>query len=152
MRLKRQREPEIDPEKADDNAALSAEVFVRLEEAMERYRDLATRREAGASAAELRPEALETARRIAYAIRGCWEGMINMGLLGDSLPTRLSPSPALRVLARLGYALVAIAEDDPLPDTLLSRAELEGLFAKHGIEEWVRWHRELGPMLEAEGA
>jgi hypothetical protein len=149
MRLRRRREPEIVPEHADEDSALIAEIFVTLEAAIERYADLDARREAGECADELAPEALEMARRIGFAIRGCWEGMINLGLLGDMLPDRLSPVPALGVLARLGYALVAMAEEDPLPDTLLSPTELDGLFAKHEIEDWVQWCRELRSQLEA---
>ncbi|MDQ6775095.1 MAG: hypothetical protein M3071_02495 [Actinomycetota bacterium] len=151
MKLKRRREPEIAPANLDENSLVIATVFVTLDESMERYADLNARREAGESADELRPEALETARKIGLVIRASWEGMLNSGLLGDSLPAHLSPDGALRVLARLGYALVALAEPDPLPDTLLSPAELDGLFAKHEIEDWVRWFRELRPRLEAEG-
>jgi hypothetical protein len=152
MRLKRRREPELDRDEeeiADRNSALIAEVFVVLDQAMEVYADLSARSNAGASADELRPEALRTAREIAYIIRACWQGMLNLGLLGDSLPDGLAPAGALRVLARLGYALIALSEDDPLPDTLISPEELDGLFAKHDIEDWAKWCRALQSKLEA---
>lgn len=77
-----------------------------------------------AAAVELRPEALRTARTIAYVTRVAWEGTLYSGLLDEPVPEHLSPFAAIRVLARLGYALIALAEDDPEADTLLSRLSL----------------------------
>jgi hypothetical protein len=56
------------------------------------------------------------------------------------------------VLARLCYALTALAEDEPEPETLLSPAELDGLLAKHGAEDWVSFYRELVADAEASEA
>jgi hypothetical protein len=138
MKLKRERRPELDR----DSGELLVSMYHAFEEGLDCCARLTERREAGASAAELRPEALDTARTIAYVSRVMWEAILWLKLL-ESIPERRSPVEALKVLARLGYALIALAEEDPAPEALLSRPEIDGLIAKHGIEDWVSFHRRI---------
>jgi len=147
MKLRRQSRPELTPA----NAKLLLAQYQAFEQGLDCCARLTERRAAGASASELRPEALDTARLIAYVSRVSWEAMINLQLL-ESVPERQSPIGALAVLARLGYALTALAEDDPEPETLLPPTELDGLIAKHGIEDWVGFYRELVADSEASQA
>jgi hypothetical protein len=138
MKLRRERPPVL----SETNGELLVTMYHAFEEGLERCARLTERREAGASAAEIRPEALETARWIAYVSRMLWEAILYLKLL-ESIPESRSPIEAMKVLARLGYGLLALAEEDPEPEALLSQAELDGLFAKHGIEDWVSIHREI---------
>jgi hypothetical protein len=147
MKLRRPSRPELTPE----NAQLLFAQYQAFEEGFDCCARLTERRAAGAPASELRPEALDTARMIAYVSRVSWEAMINLQLL-ESIPERQSPAGAIAVLARLCYALTALAEDEPEPETLLSPAELDGLLAKHGAEDWVSFYRELVADAEASEA
>lgn len=49
----------------------------------------------------------------------------------------------LAALARIGYTLVAIAEDAPEPQALLTQSELEDLSTRFGIEEWLARCRQM---------
>jgi hypothetical protein len=145
MKLKREPRPELSREQAQ----LLAAVYMAFEEGMESCARLTQRREAGEPAAELRDEALEVARTIAYVSRAAFESVVHRKLL-ESIPDESrSPVKPLRVLSRLGYALSALAEDDPEPDALLSPEEVDGLVAKHGIEDWVNYNREMIARVEA---
>ena len=134
MNLKRHR-PELPPEEA----GLLIGLFGALEEGLECCARLTESREAGVPVDEIRPQALTMARTIAYASRVTWESILNLRLL-EYLPEHLQPLGALNVLAQLAYGLTALAEDDPEPETLLSRAEIDGLIAKYGIERWFEFY------------
>ena len=54
-----------------------------------------------------------------------------------SLPKDILPRGVHGALARLAYALTALAEDDPEPEALLTEAELQGIAATSGIGDWV---------------
>jgi hypothetical protein len=140
--MKRKRERQAKPELSPANGELLVSMYHAFEEGLERCARLTERREAGASAAELRPQALQTARWIAYVSRVMWEAILWLKLL-ESIPESRSPVEALKVLARLGYALIALAEEDPEPEALLSPAEIDRLIAKHGIEDWLSFHRRI---------
>lgn len=133
MKLTRSRQPSpVDPAIAEFVGA----AYFALEDNLERCGRLAGLRESGASSDEIRPEALAGARRIAYVSRMTWEA-ITSGFDPESVPQDLLPFQAFGALARLGYALVGLAEDDPEPEQLLSQAELDALTAQYGIEDWV---------------
>src|ERR1700683_3578306 len=104
MKLKREPRPELSREQAQ----LLAAVYMAFEEGMESCARLTERREAGEPAAELRDEALEVARTIAYVSRAAFESVVHRKLL-ESIPDESrSPVKPLRVLSRLGYALGAL--------------------------------------------
>jgi hypothetical protein len=133
MKLKRRAQPEFDPAFAE----LIAAVYVAFEDNRERCARLTALRKAGIGAAELRPEALEAARNIAYVGRVWWVALID-GNLSESIPDGTLPIAALSALARLAYALIALAEEDSETEALLSNAELDGLAEQYRIDNWAR--------------
>jgi hypothetical protein len=133
MKLKRRAQPEFDPAFAE----LTAAVYVAFEDNCERCSRLTALRDAGVGAAELRPEALEAARNIAYLARVWWAALTDLNLR-ESRRDGALPIAALSALARLAYALVAIAEEDSEPEALLSKAEIDGLAAQYRIEDWAQ--------------
>ena len=50
-------------------------------------------------------------------------------------------------LARLAYALTALAEPHPEPEALLSPDDIHGLAHQYEIEDWVTRNREQNPDL-----
>jgi hypothetical protein len=133
MKLKRRAKSEFDPA----FAGLIAAVYVAFEDNRECCSRLTALREAGAGAAELRPEALEAARDIAYVARVWWVALMDLNVR-ESIPDGALPIAALSALARLAYALVALAEEDSEPEALLSKAEIDGLAAQYRIEDWAQ--------------
>jgi hypothetical protein len=132
MKLRRgSKTPDVDPAIAQFVGA----TYFALEDNLECYTRLAELRDDGAAPSELRPEALAGARRIAYVSRMTWEA-ITHGYEPDSIPQDVFPFQAFGALGRLGYALAALAEEDPEPEQLLTTAEVNGLVAQYGIEEW----------------
>ncbi len=61
----------------------------------------------------------------------------------DRLSPDLHPTGVLPALARVGYGLVALAEDAPEPEALLTQSELQDLGAQFGIEAWIARCRQL---------
>jgi hypothetical protein len=146
MKLKRERRLELEPEQA----SLLVSLYLAFDQGYGSCARLIEHREAGEPAlAGERAEALKAARTIAYVSRVTWESMVNLQLLERISDDRLSPLGALTVLARLAFALTAMAEDDPEPEALLSSAELENLVANHGIEDWLTYYREAIARMEA---
>ena len=65
------------------------------------------------------------------------------------LPPGVLPIGVLGALARLAYALTALAEpeQDPEPEALLSQDEIHGLAHQYEIEDWVTRNRAHNPDL-----
>lgn len=137
---------EVDPEFAQVIAGL----YYAFEDNLERCARLTRLHDDGASEADLTQEALAGARRIAYIERVTFEVLAHVVPLSE-LPEGVLPTGVLNALARLAYALVALAEADPAPDALLRQDEIHGLAHQYEIEEWVTRHREHNPDLKAAG-
>jgi hypothetical protein len=147
MRLHRKPQtPEVDPEFAQVIAGL----YYAFEDNLERCARLTRLHRDGASASELKEEALAGARRIAYVERVCFEALAHVVPV-SSLPTGVLPIGVHGALARLAYALTALAEADPAPDALLNQDDIHGLAHQYEIEEWVTGNREHNPELKAAG-
>jgi hypothetical protein len=145
MRLGRKPQtPEVDPEVAD----LLAGVYYAFEDNLERCARLMRLYDDGASASELKDEALAGARRIAYVERVVFEAMAHV-IDVRQLPPGALPMGVHGALARLAYALIALAEDDPEPEALLSQDDLRNLALAYGIVEWAERGREHNPDLKA---
>ncbi|MGH2892154.1 MAG: hypothetical protein ACRDPM_02635 [Solirubrobacteraceae bacterium] len=132
--------PEVDPEFAE----LVAGLYYAFEDNLERCTRLTRLYHDGATAGELHEEALAGARRIAYVERVVFEAMAHV-IDVRSLPPTILPFGVHSALARLAYALIALAEDDPEPEALLSQDAIHGLARHYQIEEWVTRHREHNP-------
>jgi hypothetical protein len=135
---------EVDPEFAEVIAGL----YYALEDNLERCARLTRLYHDGATASERHEEALAGARRIAYVERICFEAMAHVVDV-SSLPPGVLPMGVHSALARLAYALVALAEEDPEPEALLSQDAIHTLPHQYGIEDWVTGHREHDPDLKA---
>jgi hypothetical protein len=143
MRLHRKPQtPEIDPEFAQVIAGL----YYAFEDNLERCARLTRLYHDGAQASELHEEALDGARRIAYVERVAFEAMAHVVDI-RSLPPGILPMSVHSALARLAYALTALAEDDPEPEALLSQDDIRGLAHQYEIEDWVTRNREHNPDL-----
>jgi len=129
--------PQVDPEFAEVIAGL----YFAYEENLERCARLTRLYDEGAPATELQAEALQGARRIAYVERVAFEAMAHIPNI-RSLPKDVLPLGVHGALARLAYALTALAEPDPEPEALLGATELQGLAGSYGIEDWVKHARE----------
>ena len=138
--------PAIDPEFAE----LIAGLYYAFEDNLERCARLTRLRDAhgGADpdATELRQEALAGARRIAYVQRVVFEVITNVVDIRE-VPPGVLPMGVLSALARLAYALQALAEEDPEPEALLTPDEIRNLPHQYEIEDWVTRNREHNPDL-----
>ncbi|HEX3978444.1 MAG TPA: hypothetical protein VHW96_19400 [Solirubrobacteraceae bacterium] len=134
---------EVDPEFAQ----LIAGLHYAVEENLERCARLTRLYHDGANASELHEEALAGARRIAYVERVVFEAMAHVIDI-RSLPPGMLPMGVHSALARLAYALAALAEEDPEPEALLSQDDIHGLAHQYEIEEWVTRNREQNPDLK----
>lgn len=137
---------EVDPEFAQ----LVAGLYLALEDNLERCARLTRRHHEGADASELHEEALAGARRIAYVERVAFEAMTHVVDI-RSLPPGILPMGVHSALARLAYALTALAEPAPEPEALLSPDDIRGLSRQYEIEEWLTRHRASNPDFEAGG-
>jgi hypothetical protein len=145
--MRRGRKPptaEVDPEFAQ----LIAGLYYAFEDNLERCGRLTRLYHDGASAGELREEALAGARRIAYVERVTFEAMAHVIDI-RSLPPGMLPMGVHSALARLAYALTALAEEDPEPEALLSQDDIHDLAHQYEIEDWVTGPREHNPDLKA---
>jgi hypothetical protein len=146
MRLGRKPEtPEIDPEFAQ----LVAGLYSAFEDNLERCARLTQLHHKDANTSELRAEALAGARRIAYVERVVFEAMAHVIDI-RSLPPGILPMGVHSALARLAYALTALAEEGPEPEALLSLDDILGLARQYEIEDWVTGHREHNPNITAD--
>jgi hypothetical protein len=144
--MRRGRKPptaEVDPEFAQ----LIAGLYHAFEDNLERCARLTRRHHDGASASELHDEALAGARRIAYVERVAFEAMTH-AIDIRALPPGILPMGVHGALARLAYALTALAEADPEPEALLSQDDIQRLAHQYEIEEWVARRRASNPDLE----
>jgi hypothetical protein len=130
--------PEIDPAFAD----LIAGLYYAFEDNLERCARLTRlcHENATADATERRDEALDGARRIAYVERVVFEAMAHVIDI-RSLPPGLLPMGVHSALARLAYALTALAEPHPEHEALLSQDDIDGLAHQYEIEDWVTRNR-----------
>jgi hypothetical protein len=135
---------EVDPEFAQ----LIAGLYYAFEDNLERCARLTRLYHDGATTSELREEALAGARRIAHVERVVFEAMAHLIDI-RSLAPGILPMGVHSALARLAYALTALAEEDPEPEALLSQDDLHGLAHQYGVEDWVTHHREHNPGLKA---
>jgi len=136
--------PEVDPELAQ----LVAGLYFAFEDNLERCARLTRRHHDGAEADEVHDEALAGARRIAYVERVAFEAMAHVIDI-RSLPPGILPMGVHSALARLAYALIALAEQDPEPEALLGADDIKCLAHQYEIEEWVTRHRTSNPDLGA---
>lgn len=144
--MRRGRKPqtaEVDPEFAQ----LVAGLYHAFEDNLERCARLTRLYHDGASAGELREEALAGARRIAYVERVTFEAMAHVIDI-RTLPPGILPMGVPSALARLAYALTALAEGDPEPEALLSQDDIHRLAHQYEIEEWVARRRASDPHLK----
>jgi hypothetical protein len=145
--MRRGRQPptaEVDPEFAE----LIAGLHHAFEDNLERCARLTRRHHDGAHASDLHEEALAGARRIAYVERVAFEAMAHVIDIRTLAPGIL-PMGAHSALARLAYALTALAEAEPEPEALLSQDEIQRLAHQYEIEEWVARRRPSHPDREA---
>jgi hypothetical protein len=97
---------------------------------------LLEQRDAGASAEEVRDEALEGARANAFISRMMFDGF-QVRFDPDSVDQKLLPFQVFNALPRLAYALVGLAEEEPEPEQLLTLAELDGLLGQFELGDWI---------------
>lgn len=141
MKLRRQREPQppLDPRLGH----VAAGQFLAFEANLARCRRLGELRMTGTPAQEVRAEALEGARELAYVNRVTFVAMMHLNLV-ESVPEIFNPVAPMAACARLAYTLTALAEEAPEPETVLSDLDLDGLIDQYEIEEWVQTWRD-GP-------
>ena len=130
--------PDVDPGFAEVIAGL----YYAFEDNLERCARLTRlyHENATANATERRDEALDGARRIAYVERVAFEAMAHVIDIRTLAPGLL-PMGVHSALARLAYALTALAEQDPEPEALLSQEDIHGLARQYEIEDWVTRNR-----------
>ncbi len=121
MKLRRGQRPAVDTEAV----ALIAELYLTYRESAALCARLVDLRFTGTPVAEVAPEALAGARRVAYAARATVAAITDERLL-ERVSAELEPSAVLPALGRLGYTLVALAEEAPEPEALLTQSELAG--------------------------
>lgn len=139
--------PQVDAQFVEILAGL----YYAYDDNLERCARLTKLRHDGVSPDELHDEALAGARRIAYVSRVVFEVMANLVPI-ESIPEGVLPFGVHSALARLAYALVALAEDEPEPEALLTLVELDGLAAHYEIEDWVQSGRAHNPEFRSEPA
>ena len=119
-------------------AQLVAGLYHALEDNLERCARLTgIHEDDSTSATERRDEALAGAARIAYVQRVTFEALTNLVDIRE-LPPGVLPIGVLSALARLAYALAALAEDGrPEPEQLLTPDEIRDLPHQYAIEDWL---------------
>ncbi|HEY3728696.1 MAG TPA: hypothetical protein VGL51_16080 [Solirubrobacteraceae bacterium] len=145
MKLKRRNQPQVDP----DFVELIAGIYYAFEDNLERCRRLTAEHRAGGVTTEQHREALDGARRLAYVSRVTFDATMNLGLT-KQVSEEFLPVGVLGALARLAYALTALAEEECEPEALLTPAELNGLTAQYDIANWVEYCRSRNPDMRAE--
>ena len=140
--MKFRRDPQPQPSEADTLALpFAAALFQAVEDHLALCAELTERRDAGATGAELRADALAGARRIAYVSRMTNELLVSGALDPTEISASVLPLSSLELVARLGYALVGLAEDDPEPEELLTQEEIAALPNQYGLTEWIELYR-----------
>jgi hypothetical protein len=147
--------PAVDPEFAKVIAGL----YYAFEDNLERCARLTRLQHENATTSdterkERQDEALAGARRIAYVQRVTFEAMAHVIDI-RALPPGALPLGVLSALARLAYALTALAEPEPEretepgpePQALLTQDEIRGLAHQYEIEDWVTRARAHNPDL-----
>lgn len=139
MRIRRgSQTSQPDPAAAAVAAPFIVALYQALEDNLTLCADLIERHAGGASGEDLRDEALAGSRRIAYVCRMTWE-MLGSGAVDPAaISQEVLPYLAFEAIARLEYALVSLAEANPLPEQLLSLAEIEQLIDTYRIGDWMR--------------
>ena len=133
----------IDPELA----GLIAGLYDALEDNLERCARLTRAHHDGDSdPAQRQADALAGACRIAYVQRVTFEAITRLVDIRE-LPPGVLPISLLSALARLAYALAALAEPTPEPAALLTDDEIRHLPHQYAIEEWLERARAGNPDL-----
>jgi hypothetical protein len=136
MRLRRRSEvPEPDEAAQDDFAEAVAWLWRQIEENLDRCRRLTEQRQSAGSSNEGRDEALRAARELAYITRTVL-GMVMFVMPAESIADGFLPPGVFGAAARLTYALVGLAEEDPLPEQLLTAGQLDLLVGQYELEPW----------------
>jgi hypothetical protein len=132
MTLRRSSRPAV------DTAAVRAvaDLYVTYLEARDTCARLVDLRLTGTPVQAVREEALSVARRVATMARLTFDAILEASLL-ERLPADLDPSGVFPALARMGYALVALAEEGPEPEALLTATELQDLGSQYRIDGWL---------------
>ncbi len=136
MRLTRRSEPTgPDQQTQDDFSEAVAWLWHEIEENLDRCRRLTERRERMETTDAERGEALRAARELAYITRTVL-GMVMFVMPAESIPEGLLPAGVYGAAGRLTYALVGLAEEDPMPEQLLTLGELDTLVAQYELQPW----------------
>jgi hypothetical protein len=134
MKLRRRAAaPEVDPE----FLPLAVSMYFQLEEQLARCARLTGLAATGWLDAEARADALDGARAVALVQRSMFALMLTPRFAADTIPEYVMPIRVLGALARIGYALTALAEEDHEPEAMMTPAELDALPAQYAIEQWL---------------
>jgi hypothetical protein len=141
MRLRRRAQPtEADQEIQDEFSESVAWLWRQIEENLDRCRRLTEQRQATGSTSEARDEALRAARELSR-ITQVVIGTVMFVIPAESIPDGLLPPGAYGAAGRLTYALVGLAEEDPVPEQLLTAGQLDGLIGQYQLEPWLKMFR-----------
>jgi hypothetical protein len=136
MKLRRRTEPpQPDAETQDDFTEAVAWLWHQIEENLDRCRRLTEQHHSAGSTDEGRDEALRAARELAYITRTVL-GMVMFVMPAESIADGFLPPGVFGAAGRLTYALVGLAEEDPLPEQLLTAGQLDLLVAQYELEPW----------------
>jgi hypothetical protein len=130
------RRPQSQPPVEDVAIGVIAELYATFLDSRTTCAQLIELRFTGTPVESVREEALAVARNVALVVRATMQALVDAQLL-DMIPAELNPSRVLPAISRIGYALVALAEDAPEPEALMTVADLEALPAQYGIEAWL---------------
>jgi hypothetical protein len=137
MKLRR-RQPsqELDP----DFSLTVASLWEAFEVNLDRGHRLTELRQSGQTTPAARMEALVGAGNLAHLSRLVFKFTMLLVPL-ETIPEGYLPVGVYGAVARLTYALIALAEEDVEPGALLSTAELDGLIKQYELEPWIEMWR-----------
>jgi hypothetical protein len=134
MRLPFRREKDQGPKPAQ----LAVNLYFSYVTSSEKLAELTKRSAAGEDPAEIRREALHRARQAAYLNHAAFKGVMYLGLQ-EELPDRWLPIQALGAFARVIYGLVALTEDPPPAEAVLSAEEQASLADQYDLDRWLHF-------------
>jgi hypothetical protein len=136
MRLRRRTQPtRPDQETRDDFSEAVAWLWRQIDENLDRCRRLTEQLQRAGSTSEARDEALRAARELAYITQTVL-GMVRFVMPAESIADGFLPPGVFGAAGRLTYALVGLAEEDPLPEQLLTAGQLDLLIGQYELEPW----------------
>jgi hypothetical protein len=137
MKLRRRQPPqELDP----DFALTVASLWEAFEVNLDRCHRLTDLRQSGQSTSAARMEALVGAGNLAHLSRLVFRFIMLLVPL-ETIPEGYLPVGVYGAVARLTYALIALAEEEPEPEALLTTAELDGLVEQYQLQPWIEMWR-----------